>query len=291
MTDGTVDSPPQKRPFAWQPLTGRGVAAFAGASLGRLLLVQLVFALVGAGVVVWFLDTAWFPAIQEAIRQLPPEGEIRDGSLEWQGDWPARLAEGRFLALAVDLKHEGQARSPAHLEVEFGEKDVKVFSLLGFAEAEYPRGWRVAFNRPELEPWWGAWRPAILAMVAGLVVAGSLASWALLAAVYCWPAWLIGFFADRDAGPGGSWRVAGAAQMPGALVLTAGIVCYGLGALDLVRLAVAAGADLFLGWVYLFAGMLCLPRYPAAAGLAGNPFMVGGKATVKAGEEKEKGAG
>src|SRR6185369_12402935 len=113
-------APDQKREWAWQPLTPRGVAAFAGAKPGRLLVVQLVFAILAAGAVVWFLEVAWFPAIDEAIRHLPASGEIRAGKLVWTDDTPKRLAEGHFLALAVDLNHEGMARSPAHLAVEFG---------------------------------------------------------------------------------------------------------------------------------------------------------------------------
>ena len=80
-----------------------------------------MFALLAAAAVVWFLDTAWFPTIRAAILQLPATGKISDGKLVWSGDNPVRLAESRFLALAVDLKHEGGARSPAHVQVEFGE--------------------------------------------------------------------------------------------------------------------------------------------------------------------------
>ena len=129
----------------------------------------------------------------------------------------------------------------------------------------------MAFNRTELGPWWGAWAPAILAMVAGLVVAGLMVSWACLATVYFLPAWLVGFFANRDLSLRGSWRLAGAALMPGALFMCAAIFLYGWGALDLVRLAVAAAVHWVMGWVYLFASPFCLPRHPAAAAKA-NPF-------------------
>ena len=117
--------------FAWQPLTMRGVAAFAHASLGRLLLVQLIVALLAAGSVVWFLHQVWFPTVGEAIRQLPPQGELRSGRLDWRGATPSRLAEGRFLAFVVDLDHTGTARGPAHVQVEFGRADCKVLCLLG----------------------------------------------------------------------------------------------------------------------------------------------------------------
>ena len=267
-----MDASVVKPPFAWQPLTPRGVAAFARASFGRLLVVQFIIALLAAAAVVWFLHEAWFPTIGEAISQLPPQGEIRSGSLDWRGNSPARLAERRFLAITVDLKHGGQARSPAHVQIEFGQRDINIFSLLGFVQLAYPRGWVVAFNRAELIPWWGAWSPPILAIVAGLVVVGLMLTWALLATVYCLPVWLLGFFANRDLSLCGSWRLAGAALMPGALVLTAVLCCYGSGALDLIRLAAAGAAHLVIGWAYLIAGPLRCPSQPAAAAVKENPF-------------------
>src|SRR5207247_235516 len=130
------------------------VAAFARATLGRLLLVEFICALMAAGAVMWFLQTAWFPTIAAAIRQLPAEGQIRSGKLDWRGQSPQLLAEGHFLALTVDLKHEGQGRSPAHVEVEFGATNLRIFSLLGFVEYSYPRGWTVTLHRGELEPAW-----------------------------------------------------------------------------------------------------------------------------------------
>jgi hypothetical protein len=261
-----------KAQFAWQPLTMRGVAAFASATFGRLLLVQFIVALVAAGTVVWFVQKAWFPTIGEAIRRLPPKGEIRFGRLDWPGPSPERLAEGRFLALVVDLDHTGAARSPAQVQVEFGREDFKVYSLFGYVQGSYPRSRAVAFNQTELRPWWGAWAPPILAIVAGLVVAGLMTSWVCLATVYYLPVWLIGFFANRDCSLGGSWRLAGAALMPGALLMCAAIFLYGWGALDLVRLGVMGALHLVVGWIYLVVSPLCLPQQEAATTNL-NPFV------------------
>jgi hypothetical protein len=175
--------------------------------------------------------------------------------------------------LVVDLDHSGEARSPAHVQVEFGRTDCLVFSLLGYVRAAYPRGWIVAFNRTELGPWWGAWAPDILALAAGLVVVGLMVAWACLATVYFLPVWLLGFFANQDLTLRGSWRLAGAALMPGALFMCAVILLYGCGALDLVRLAVAGALHLAIGWGYLIICPLCLPRHPAAAAGKANPFV------------------
>src|SRR5579862_3115516 len=118
-----MDARVEKIPAAWQPFTPRGVAAFGSAPWCRLLLLQMVCALLTAGAVVWFLHESWFPVIEKAINQLPEEGEIRFGTLDWRGDLLAPLAENQFLALTVDSKHSGSARSPAQIQFEFGSAD------------------------------------------------------------------------------------------------------------------------------------------------------------------------
>jgi hypothetical protein len=268
-----MDAPLEKAPFAWQFITGQGVGRFARATWGRLLVTQFGCALAAAVVVVWFLVTAWCPAVTEAIRHLPPAGEIRSGKLDWRGDSPQQLAEGHFLAIAVDLKHEGRVRSPAHVEIEFGEVDLKIFSLLGFVQHEYPRWWILAFNRAELEPAWGAWQPPVLGIAAIGVIAGLMSSWIILATIYCPFTWLLGFFSNRDLSLMGSWRLAGAAMLPGALFLSGAIFLYGLGALDLVRLGLAGTLHLIIGWAYLAAGVFSQGRHPEARALKSNPFI------------------
>ncbi len=266
-----METLPERREFAWQPLTPRGVAAFAGASLGRLLLVQFVVAILVALTVVWFVRGAWFPSVSEAVRRLPPEGVIASGRLEWRGDSPMSLAEGRYLALTVDLNHEGKARSPAHVLVEFGRDDFRISSLFGYVVCAYPKGRVLAFNREDLVPRWGAWAPPVLAVTVGLVITAIILTWALLATIYCLPAWLVALYADRELDLRASWRLAGAALMPGALLLTATILFYGLGVLDVVHLVVAGALHLLLGWIYVVVSPFYLPR-DAAAQPRANPF-------------------
>jgi len=267
-----MEAPAEKTTRAWQPLTPRGVAAFAHASLGRLLLVQLLAASLVAASVLWFLHTAWFPVVGDAINRLPDRGRIAFGQLEWHGESVEELAENHFLALAVDLNHQATARSPAHLQVEFGRSDCRIFSLFGFVEEPYPLAWTVPLNRTELVPWWGAWLPPILAMVALAVILGLTLLWALVASLYLLPAWLVGFFANRDLTLGGSWRVAGAALVPGGLLMAGAIFSYGLGLINLVELAAVTAVHVLLGWMYLALSPLCLPRLPKDSGAKGNPF-------------------
>jgi hypothetical protein len=260
------------RPTAWEPLTPLGVAAFAQARLRRLLLVQFIVALLVGGTVAWLVHDAYFPTIAAAIAKLPADGEIRSGKLNWPGESPRLLAEGRFLAFSVDLEHVGEIRSPAHVQLELGRTNLLIHSLLGYAEVSYPRAWIIAVNRTELSPLWGAWRPWLMLATVFGVVAYLLASWWVLATIYCGPVWLIGFFANRELGWCASWRLAGAALVPGAFVMIGGLSFYDLGALDLVRLGSVFIAHLGVGWIYLGVSLFFVPRLAHLAKPRANPF-------------------
>jgi hypothetical protein len=258
-------------PIAWEPLTPRGVAAFASARLSRLLLVQFVIASLAAAAAVWFLSDAWFPTVRAAIRNLPVSGAIRSGRLDWPDSPPRLLAGGRFLAFIVDPNHSGQIQSPADVQIEFGRETIRVASFLGYAEWHYPPDWIIAFNRTELEPLWGAWEPEWLAITVLAVVAALMGSWTVLATVYFLPAWLIGFLTNRSLNFRGGWKLAGAALLPGALLLTAAILLYDFGALDLIQLCLLFGTHVALTWIYLLLSQLFLPRLESKASPA-NPF-------------------
>ena len=257
--------------FAWEPLTPRGVAAFARATLGRLLLVQFIAALIAAASVTWFLDDSVFPVVKTAIQNLPDAGEIRSAKLDWRGDSPKLLAEGRVLAFDVDLTHSGKINSPADVQIEFGQETIWSSALLGYTEIHYPPGQIISFNRTELEPLWGAWASTILFAAFMAAAIGLLASWWLLATIYFLPVWILGFFVNRDLNFRASWKLSGAALMPGALLMAAGILLYDFGAVDLVQFGFIFGAHFVLGWIYLFVSLLFVPAIPAAL-IRGNPF-------------------
>ena len=271
-TGAIMDSLEDQRPFAWQPLTPRGVAAFAGAPLGRLLLVQFTVAFVCAAAVVWFIEQAWSPTVKAAIDRLPAEGNIQSGLLNWKGNSPILLAESRFLALEVDLAHQGQLRSPAHLQVEFGRNGLWIYSLFGRVQFPYPKTYVIAFNLEELRPWWGAWSPALLTAAGVAVIVGLMASWWFLATLYCLPIWLLALYCDRVLTLRGSWKLAGTALMPGALVMIGAIIFYAFGGLDIVHLIGAWALHLVLGWTYAVLAVLGTIRIQAKTALNSNPF-------------------
>jgi hypothetical protein len=240
--------------------------------LWRLLLAELVVALLAATLTGWFLEEEWFPVVRAAIRQLPEQGEIRGQRLGWSGGSPVKLAGNHFLGLGVDLDHSGDLAGESQIQVEFGRGNLHIILPLGPVVVQYPAGWRIAFNRAELGPLWGAWEPALAAGVVVLTVAGLLVIWALLATVYCVPVRLITLYANRDLRLWQSWKLSGAALMPGALFLTFGMLVYGLGSMALAQLAVVWALHLAMGWIYLFVSPLFLPREPSAAAGRGNPF-------------------
>lgn len=266
--DSLADSPPT----AWLPLTPSGVAAFARASFSRLWLVQIVSAMLVAGTVVWVLNARWFPVISAAVEHLPQTGAIRAGHLECSGDPVQPLAESRFIAFAIDLQHAGQARSPSQIQFEFGQSDLRIYSLFGRAEARYPVSLAVPFNFQQLKPWWGAWAPILLVIAAFGTVLALLLSWTILATVYCLAVWLLGLYLNRDLTLQGSWLTAGAALMPGALVMSAAIAGYGIGKLGLVRLLAGWCFHLVLGWTYLILGATAAPKIAPVMVIRENPF-------------------
>ncbi len=262
-------------PAAWEPLTPRGVAIFARAPLWRLLLTQFTVAMLAAGVTGWFLMEDWFPVVRAAIRHLPDQGEIRDQRLDWRGSSPVKLAGNRFLGLGVDLDHTGQLARESQVQLEFGRRNLFLIVSPVRTSMDYPAGWRIAFNRPELDSRWGAWETPLLGITAFIILAGLMIIWALLATVYCLPVRLITLYENRDLNWGQSWRLAGAALMPGALFLTFAQLLYALGSLTLLELGLAWALHLVIGWIYLFISPFFLPRHPSAEAVRGNPFTPG----------------
>jgi hypothetical protein len=93
----------------------------------------------------------------------------------------------------------------------------------------------------------------------------------VLATIYCGPVWLLGFFANRDLTLRGSWKLTGAALMPGAFLMMVAIFFYGIETLDLIHMGFALAAHVLLGWVYLGVSTFFVPRIGEAKP-GTNPF-------------------
>ena len=263
--------------FATEPITPRGLVAFAHASVARLWLVQLLAAILVAVSVLWFFNDRCAPTFAEAIRNLSGAGEIHNGELVWHGAAPKVLAEERFLALVIDLNHSHQIYCTSVLQVEFGRDSIRVASLFGFADfayPDYPPNQIIPVSRNDLEPLWGAWLVEIQAILVAVMVAGLWLAWNVLATLYWLPVWLLAWLTGRELSLGGGWRLAGASLLPGALLLALGIFLFDFGLLDLIQFGLLVGAHLLLGWLYLFVGLLFLPPRGSTP-LRKNPFEPG----------------
>ncbi len=258
-------------PFAWQPLTPRGVAAFSRSSFTRLAIVQSAVAGLVAIAMLWFLSAQWFPVVTEAIHELPPGAVIRSERL-WASNATATvLAGNRTLEIVFDPLDAGGLAGTADLSIVLASNQLRVASLAGRAALPYLRGYRVNLDRNELDPWWGAWRKAVAAAAVVATILALLALWWALGTLASPLVWFLAYFADKQLSLLSSWRLACAAFTPGALLLVTGLALYGVGAIDLLRLGLFVVLHFVCGLVFLCASPFFIPPVPGTA-RAKNPF-------------------
>lgn len=261
----------------WQPITFGGAGAFASGSFWRFFLAAFSVGLIVACAIVGFLWLAWVPAIEIAISNLPEQGVIRSGTLYWPDQGPRTLVDGRFLSVVVD-PGAGAAGATGDVVWSFGPRQLRIYSVLGYVPIPYLNGWVIELNRPNLEPWWGAWKFTALAGAGGISLLALFAGWALIGLVYALPARMFLWFADQDCGWKPAWRLGVVALMPGALVMSLAILLYGIGRLNLIELLLAVALHLVIGWLYLLVAPFRIGKTRSRSGqrrVAGNPFAAG----------------
>lgn len=266
-TKSEIDNP---MPVAWQPLTPGGVAAFAFASTNRLRVIQVCFAALASLCVIWFLNRTCAPVILEAVRNLPDTAEISGGQL--RGTQPMELAAERFLSLSIDFAQSGAFGRESTVQLEFSTNRFQICSLLGCLGFSYPTSWSLDLGRPIIEPKFGAWKPYLLASAGLGSFVALLFCWTVLAYLYATPVKMIAYFNDRTLTWSGSWRLAGAALMPGGVMLSIGILLFGAGTIDLIRFGLLFVAHFLVGWIYLVAAPFRLPVVPEQVLVKKNPF-------------------
>lgn len=258
---------------AWQPFTFGGVASFAGASLNRIMCAQLITAALVAGAVIWLAAASWFPVAERAIDRLPEKASIHNRRLEWLEPVPRDfLAENQFLSIRVELENSFPVDQSADVRVILGSQGIQVQSLLGYLTIPYPEGWVVSLSRADARAWWGAWRTVLLIGVGLAVMLALFVSWLALACVYAIPVRLLAFYLDRNVGWDGSWRLACATLLPGAVVMASAIALYTARRLDLVGLLFAWLLHVVMAWVYVIYAPTRLARLGALPGRTANPF-------------------
>ena len=256
-------------PVAWQPLTFRGVAAFAFASYQRLFWIQVFFAALCAGTIVWALHYTWAPVIRLAVRSLPNEGPVRSEQLIYPPSASPVLAESPHLAVLLNAP---AGQTAADVRVEFRSHSLRICSLLGCLIWPYSKGQTINVTRQEAIPWWDAWEPNLLGIIAVTYGLAFLALWSLLATVFILPVRLYAYFADRQITLGGAWHLSAAAFLPGSLALIAALILYAIGTADLIRFLIAVPGHLLFGIAYLILAPRKLPLLAAVLPPGANPF-------------------
>jgi hypothetical protein len=248
-------------PAAWQPLTFGGVAAFAGARLGRLLAAELVTAMMVAACIVWFLHRTYCPVILRAIQQMPETARVANGTL--QGVPDTVIAESKFLAIAATPQPAREIGQDADLQIQLRQNDLCTGSIFWpdwGLDFSYGRGTTINLARSNLEPWWGAWQPVLLIASGAAMVLCLFLLWAALAAIYMAPAKFVAWFGDRYLSWGGAWKLASASLLPGALVATGAVILYAWSVIDLVGLSFFGAVHVIMGWVYFVGGSCKVTR-------------------------------
>lgn len=260
------------RPGAWQPLTGSGLAAFAQAGSGRVLLFQFAFAVLSALTVVWSFRAAWFPVIERAILQLPnSEAEIRGQRLLWPDAEAVLLASSPHLALVVDPTSASQLGQNGDLQVELRGTDLRFRGLLGQTVAPYPAQLLLPLDQTGAKAAWGAWRPPISTLVGLGTALGLIVSGWILATLYAPVILVSGWVIRRELGWGEAWKLGLASLMPGSLVMNAALLLYASHWIGLTSLTAMFGLHFLVGWLAALWGLGSLPSSSAAA-VEPNPF-------------------
>jgi hypothetical protein len=272
----------QYQPFrAWQPLTFGGVARYAFDWIGRLFVTALIVSIIVTATVLFTVRRAWVPVLERAIAAAPAGAEIRSG--HFTAPETLRIEDSPYLSIRFDPNGNLTARSTSEIEITFEPTQLRLHTLLGSKLFPYPPYWSLELNRAQLEPWWGAWKPAVFAYIAFGSVAQLFASWVALGILYSVPTRIAAAIARRQLTLWGAFKMSVAALMPGAIFLSIVIALYGLGQLRLVELAVSWALHFVFGWLFLVGAFLKLPKVGSA-----NPFQPPPQAEPENDEEESE---
>jgi len=245
---------------AWQPLTGRGLAAFADASGARILAFQTVLAALLALAVVWSARQIVFTTVEYALPNLPEEpAGISQRKLRWPDRGVRLLAQSPHLALAVDPEATGELGINGDLQIELGHEALIVRGVLGQSTVGYWSELDLPLARTSAVAAWGAWRLPLLAILGAVSAFFFLASWWILATLYFLPTWLFGWILRRRLTVSGAWRLCSAALWPAALIPGAALLMYATLWIRLPGLVALWALHFPAAWVWLIWAVMSLP--------------------------------
>jgi hypothetical protein len=260
------------KPVPGQPFTVGGVAGFAHARIGRLLLASMIFGVL-TGLAVMFLGArGWAPALDEVVAALPETGAIQNGSLRWPERSGRLLGANRFLSLEVVLNDAPRESASADLSIEVHPTYFLFRSVLGAMTLPYPAMFNLALDRPTAVPAWGAWRmPALVALVPMTAVL-LIVTWSALAIPYTLFALPIGALFRRDLSFRSAWKLCVAAQLPGSLLMTFALALYASGQVSVLFVIIMLVAHFIPTVLYILCAPLLAPKRAPIGPPGKNPF-------------------
>jgi len=267
---------PEDRPIqpANQPFTFGGVARFAHARIGRLLLAALLFGLLTGLATTWLAARGWAPVIDEAVAALPERAAIQNRTLVWSARTGRLLGANQYLSLEVVLQNAPRDIASADVSVEGHVTHVVIRSLFGAARVPYPPMFNLTLDRATTVPAWGAWRaPLLFGLIPGTALVLML-SWSILAIPYSFVARVIGGIFGRDLSLQKAWKLCVAAQLPGSLLMTFAVVLYASGQVSVLFVPVMLVAHFIPTLLFLLVSPCLVPKRPKESHAAGekNPF-------------------
>jgi hypothetical protein len=247
-------------PAPGQPFTFPGVARYASARFGRLLVFALVFALPAGIALVFLAARGWWPVLTEAIESLPPAGQIENGTLRVE-DLDARLlGANQFLSIQYSLRDMPSDAAPVDLAVAFGRYEILMSSIWGDLALIYPTAWSIPFNRSALAPFWGAWKAPLLVAFGLTAIAGLVLAWFALALLYAPIVLFLGGLSGRELNFSKAWKISVAAQWPASLLMTFAIALYATGEIGLLFILIMFAAHFLPTLLHILIAPFLAPK-------------------------------
>ena len=256
------------------PLTFGGVAAYSRAGLSQCVFRFAAWAAVCAVLWVWSIDRAWLPAVELALGKLPERASFHAGRLAWHTPHPIVLANDHFLSLIVNPGDEATVDRTADIQIELGSLEVRCRSFLGWIYLPFPATLEGDFGRDTALPWWGAWKPSLLAVLALMIGFTMLLSWIVVGTLCTGPALMIARILGKPATVPQVWRTCVAALLPGEGLVTLAVVSYACNRISMLLLLVFWAGHWLVGWIYLIGGISSFAKGPTPPKVVtgSNPF-------------------
>lgn len=264
---GPTASHPRALPL---PTTFGGIATLAAGPPARLFGWQVLIAVTSAAIIVWAFQATWGRALQHAVTSLPAGGEIRQGALVWESQAPLLLHQGSFLSLVIDPQGTREMGLASDVTLSLEATHLGIRSLFGWTRMPYPRHGQLSLSRTEVSAHLAAWRTPALALLGVLIGLALAIAWLALALLYAPFLAAAAFLTGRPLSLRNAWRLAQAALLPGALLMSAAIALYASRQLSLIGLLAAVPLHLVAGWIFAAGGAWQFTRPPAPP--PRNPF-------------------